>query len=190
MSFMCIYPIQIYLYLLKKSIFSMYFIISKKYFIYTLIIKPPSNTNISNKMKTKHKIIIFVYFSCVIVITMLLFSFVFNTITKRLFGNYPTKTKIYYLEIFLIWLILAYCMYNLRTNVNHYSKNELTNYIEKDGEDESNHIDLYKEIDEFEKFDMIIIIGFFAIFIGSTQHTYKEKLSLLNEDIGIISEAF
>lgn len=163
----------------------------EKIFIYTLIIKPPSNTNIFDKMKTKHKIIIFVYFSCVIVITMLLFSFVFNTITKRLFENYPTKTRIYYLEIFLIWLILAYCMYNLRTNVNHYSKNELTNYIEKDGEeDESNHIDLYKEIDEFEKFDMIIIIGFFAIFIGSTQHTYKEKLSLLNEDIGIISEAF
>lgn len=140
-------------------------------------------------MKIKDKIIIFVYFSCVIVFTMLLFSFIFNIITKRLFKNYPTKTKIYYLEIFLIWLILAYCMYNLKTNVNQFSKNQLSNYVIKNGDD-SNYFDLYKEIDEFEKFDMIIIIGFFAIFFGSHQHSYKEKLTLFNEDIGIISEAF
>lgn len=140
-------------------------------------------------MKTQHKLLIFVYFFCIIVITMVLFSFVFNIITKRLFGSTPIKTKLYYLEIFGIWLILAYILFNIRTNVNKYSKKELTKYV-KLNEELDNYDDLYNEIDELEKFDMIMIVGFFMIFIGSQQHTYKEKLTLLNEDIGIIGEAF
>lgn len=140
-------------------------------------------------MKIEHEILIFVYFLCIIIITMILFSFVFNIITKRLFGNYPTKTKIYYLEIFSIWLILAFVMFNIRTNINRYSKKEITNYVKSNGENQE-YPDLYKEIDEMEKFDLVIIVGFFIIFIGSQQHSYNEKLSLLNEDIGVFSEAF
>jgi len=119
---------------------------------------------------------------------MALFSFVFNTITTRLFGNYPQKTKIYYMEIFGIWLILVYMMFNVRTNINIISKKKLTNYISSNGKN-GEYSNIYSQIDEMEKFDMLIIIGFIIIFIGSQQQTYKEKLSLLNEDIGIISEA-
>lgn len=119
---------------------------------------------------------------------MALFSFVFNTITTRLFGNYPNKTKIYYMEIFGIWLVLVYLMFNLRTNVNVISKKNLTHYMSSNGET-GEYSDIYSQIDEMEKFDMLIIIGFIIIFFGSQHHTYKEKLSLLNEDIGIIGEA-
>ena len=139
-------------------------------------------------MKTEHQILIFVYYLCIIVITMVLFSFVFNTITTRLFGSYPKKTKIYYMEIFGIWLILVYLMFNLRTNINTISKKNLTHYVKNNGEN-GEYSDIYSQIDEMEKFDMLIIIGFIIIFISSQQHTYKEKLSLLNEDIGIIGEA-
>lgn len=119
---------------------------------------------------------------------MALFSFVFNTITTRLFGNYPNKTKIYYMEIFGIWLILVYIMFNVRTNVNIISKKKLTNYVNSNS-DNGEYFDIYFQIDEMEKFDMLIIIGFIIIFLGSQHHTYKEKLSLLNEDIGIIGES-
>lgn len=73
-------------------------------------------------MKIKHQILIFVYFLCVIVITMTLFSFVLNTVITRIFGNYPEKTKMYYLEIFGIWLIMAFIILYLRTNFNIFSK--------------------------------------------------------------------
>ncbi len=140
-------------------------------------------------MKILHEFTINVYFLCVIIITMILFSFVFNTITVRLFGNYPNKTKIYYLEIFGIWLILAYSIFNIKSNVNRYSKKEITRYVKANGETEK-YDTLYNQIDEMEKFDMIIIIGFLAIFVGSQQHSYKEKLFLLNEDIVISLEMF
>jgi hypothetical protein len=138
-------------------------------------------------MKTEYQLLIFAYFLCVIVITILLFSFVFNTIATRLFGNYPQKTKIYYLEIFGIWLIFVYIMFNIRTNFNQFSKKNLTHYISSNGEN-GEYSDIYSQIDEMEKFDMVIIIGFIIIFFGSQQHTYTEKLSLLNEDIAIISK--
>jgi hypothetical protein len=138
-------------------------------------------------MKTEYQLLIFAYFLCVIVITILLFSFVFNTITTRLFGNYPQKTKIYYLEIFGIWLIFVYIMFNIRTNFNQFSKKNLTHYISSNGEN-GEYSDIYSQIDEMEKFDLVIIIGFIIIFFGSQQHTYTEKLSLLNEDIGLISK--
>ncbi len=138
-------------------------------------------------MKTEHQLLIFVYFLCTILITMVLFSFVFGTVTTRLFGDYPNKTKIYYAEFFGIWLILMYLMFNVRTSVNAVSKKHLAHYMSFNGEI-GEYSDIYSEIDELEKFDMIIIIGFIIIFFGSQQHTYKEKLSLLNEDIGIIRE--
>ena len=120
---------------------------------------------------------------------MILFSFIFNIITKRLFVQNPVKSKLYYLEIFGIWLILVYVMFNIRTNVNKYSKKEITKYVKSNGEmDDYDY--LYNEIDELGKFSMVLIIGFFIIFIGSQQHTFKEKLKLLNEDIGLIAETF
>ena len=140
-------------------------------------------------MKVQNKILVFVYFFCIIVVTMLLFSFIFNIITKRLFGTSPIKTKFYYLEMFGVWLILAYIMFNIRTNINNYSKKEITKYVKSNGEtDDYNY--LYDEIDELGKFVLVLIIGLFIIFVGSQQHTYKEKLKLLNEDIAIIAESF
>lgn len=140
-------------------------------------------------MKSEHSFFIFVYFFAIIVITMLLFSFIFSIITKRLFGNYPKKTKIYYLELFSIWLILVYLLFNIRTRINKFSKKHLSDYVIKNGEN-GEYNEIYMQIDEMEKFNMIIIIGFFIIFISSQQHSYKEKLSLFNEDIEIIAEAF
>lgn len=140
-------------------------------------------------MKLYNELLVFVYFFCIIVISMILFSFIFNIITKRLFVQNPVKSKLYYLEIFGIWLILVYVMFNIRTNVNKYSKKEITKYVKSNGE--INDYDyLYNEIDELGKFSMVLIIGFFIIFIGSQQHTFKEKLKLLNEDIGLIAETF
>ena len=140
-------------------------------------------------MKLYNELLVFVYFFCIIVISMILFSFIFNIITKRLFVQNPVKSKLYYLEIFGIWLILVYVMFNIITNVNKYSKKEITKYVKSNGE--INDYDyLYNEIDELGKFSMVLIIGFFIIFIGSQQHTFKEKLKLLNEDIGLIAETF
>lgn len=119
---------------------------------------------------------------------MILFSFVFNIITKRLFGTNPIKTKLYYLEMFGTWLILTYIMFNVRINVNEYSKKEMTKYVKSNGETEDYDY-IYYEIDELGKFALVLIIGFFIIFIGSQQHTFKEKLGLLNEDIAIIAES-
>lgn len=140
-------------------------------------------------MRTEHTILIYVYFFCIIVLTMILFSFVFSIITKRIFGNYPQKTKIYYLEIFGIWSIMVYLMYNFRSGLNRYSKKHLTHYLRANGEI-GEYEEIYSQIDSMEKFDLLLIVGFFIIFIGSAEHTYKEKLSLLNEDIGIVGEAF
>lgn len=140
-------------------------------------------------MKIHNKLFVFVCFFCIIVITMILFSFVFNIITKRLFGTNPIKTKLYYLEMFGIWLILTYIMFNVRTNINEYSKKEITKYVKSNGETDDYDY-LYDEIDELGKFALVLIIGFFIIFVGSQHHTYKEKLKLLNEDISIIAESF
>lgn len=140
-------------------------------------------------MKTEHKFLIFVYFLCVILITMTLFSFILNTVVRRLLGDYPRQTKIYYLEYFGIWLVIVYIMFNLRTNFNNFSKKKLTNYVSSNGEI-GEYDEIYSQIDEMEKFNGLLIVGFVVIFFSSHQHTYKEKLSLLNEDIGIISEAF
>lgn len=138
-------------------------------------------------MKTKHQLLIFVYFMCTMLITMLLFTLSFNTIGTRLFGNYPKKTKMYYLEMFGIWLILAYVIFNIRTGINHIGKKKLTTYLSSNGEIGEYNV-IYSQIDSMEKFDMLLIIGFVIIFIGSQQHTWKEKLTLLNEDIGVIGD--
>ena len=138
-------------------------------------------------MKIHHELMIFVYYLCIIFLTMILFSFVFNIVTRRLFGDNPNKTKLYYLEIFIIWAILTSIIFYYKININEYSKKKITKYVNSNGEN-GNYDDLYNEINNLEKFDIIVILGFVIIFIGSHHHTFKEKISLLNEDIGIIAE--
>jgi len=88
-----------------------------------------------------------------------------------------------------VWLILTYVMLNIRKNINNYSKKEITNFVKSNGESDDYDY-LYNEIDELGKFALVLIIGLFIIFIGSQQHTYKEKLKLLNGYIMIIAELF
>ena len=140
-------------------------------------------------MKIYHELMIFVYYLCIIFLTMILFSYVFNIITLRLFGKEQNKTKLYYFEIFVIWLILACITFYCKINVNNWGKKNITEFIKSNGEIKE-YEELYREINNLEKFDIIVILGLVIIFVGSQHHTYKEKLSLLNEDIGIIAETF
>jgi|688.fasta_scaffold252840_2 hypothetical protein len=140
-------------------------------------------------MKIQHELMIFVYYLCVIFLTMILFSFVFGVITKRLFGSNPDKTKLYYFEIFLVWSILAFITFYSKIHINEYSKKKISTFVELRGEN-GTHEQIQNEIDYLEKFDVVVILGFIIIFIGSRGHTFTEKLSLLNEDIGIMAETF
>jgi len=118
---------------------------------------------------------------------MILFSFVFNTITKRLFGTDPTKTKLYYFEMFLIWALMACLMFYHKANINEYNKKKITEHMKSNGENDT-YENVHNEINNIEKFDIVVILGFIIIFIGSQHHSFNEKLSLLNEDIGIVAE--
>lgn len=140
-------------------------------------------------MKINNHLLIFVYFSCLIMLSIILFSLMFNNITKELLGNFPVKNKIYYWEIFLIWIILVYIIFNIKNYVNYYGKNNIKKYIMSNEKNIGlEYID--NEIDEIMKFDILIISGFIAIFLSSKYNNYNEKLTALNEDIGIISEVF
>lgn len=138
------------------------------------------------------ELLIFIYYLCVIFLTMILFSFIFNVISNRLFGKNPNKTKLYYFEIFCIWLVLACIIFFYKKNINDYNKKKFTEYIKtKNNYDENYSIDnLHNEIDNLEKFDIIVILGFVIMFIGSQHHTFNEKLSLFNEDINMVAEMF
>lgn len=138
-------------------------------------------------MQLHYELIIFGYFLCLIFLTMILFSFIFNIITKRLFGTNPYKTKLYYFEMFLIWITMTSLMFYYKSNFNKHNKKKITEYI-KFNQENSMYEDIYEEINNIEKFDIIVILGFIIIFVGSRHHSFNEKLSLLNEDIGIIAE--
>jgi tryptophan-rich sensory protein len=139
-------------------------------------------------MKIYNELIIFGYFLCLIFLTMILFSFVFNSISKRLFGTDPEKTKLYYFEMILIWAILASLIFYYKKNINEYNKKKITGYIKSNGEN-GTYEDIHFEINNLEKFDIVIILGFIIIFSFSQNHTFNEKLKLLNEDIGIIADS-
>jgi len=138
-------------------------------------------------MQLHHELMIFGYFLCLTFLTMILFSFVFNTITKRLFGTDPTKTKLYYFEMFLIWALMACLMFYHKANINEYNKKKITEHMKSNGENDT-YENVHNEINNIEKFDIVVILGFIIIFIGSQHHSFNEKLSLLNEDIGIVAE--
>lgn len=139
-------------------------------------------------MKLENKLLIFTYNLTVIVLTFILFSFVFNIVVNRILKDNTPNTKIYYLEIFLAWLILILITFYIKYNLSTYSKKKLTEIAKLTGEPDD-YDTLYSKIEELEKFDVIIIIGFIVVFIGSQQHSWKEKLSLFNEDLGIMAEA-
>jgi hypothetical protein len=139
-------------------------------------------------MKFENKILIFVYNLIVIVLTFILFSFVFNIIINRIIKDNNQNTRIFYLEIFVTWLILILITFYAKHNLSSYSKKKLTEIAKSNGEIDD-YDTLYSKIDELEKFDVIIIVGFIVVFVGSYQHSWKEKLSLFNEDLGIMAEA-
>jgi uncharacterized membrane protein len=141
-------------------------------------------------MKFENKILIFTYNLIVIVLTFILFSFVFNIVINRIikYNNQNENTRIFYLEIFVAWLILILLTFYLKHNISSYSKKKLTEIAKSNGEIDD-YDTLYSKIDELEKFDIIIIVGFIVVFVGSYQHSWKEKLSLFNEDLGIMAEA-
>jgi hypothetical protein len=138
-------------------------------------------------MQVHHELMIFGYYLCLIFLSMIFFSFVFNTVTKRLFGVNPNKTKLYYFEMFLIWAILAALMFYHKYNINEYNKKKISDYVKFDGEN-SSYDDIQNEINNIEKFDIVVILGFIIIFSFSQHHSFNEKLKLLNEDIGIMAE--
>ncbi len=139
-------------------------------------------------MKLKNKILIFVYNFVVIILTFIMFSFVFNIITNRIIkNNYSNdNTKIFYLEIFAVWLILISITFYAKYNLSLYSKKKLTEISILNGEIDD-YDTLYFKINELEKFNIIIIVGFIVVFIGSHQHNWKDKLALFNEDLSIIA---
>ncbi len=138
-------------------------------------------------MQIHHEFMIFGYYLCIIFLSMILFSFVFSTITKRLFGTNPNKTKLYYFEMFLIWAIMACLMFYHKSIINEYNKKKISYYMKSDGEN-GTYDDIHDEINNIEKFDIVVILGFIIIFSFSQHHTFNEKLKLLNEDIGIVAE--
>jgi hypothetical protein len=140
-------------------------------------------------MKINHKIIIFFNYLCIIILTMILFSFIFNIITKRLFGNVELKTKYYYIEIFSILIILAIILLYLKINIIKYNNKKIIQYI-KLNDINTEYKNLYTEINDLGKLYLIFIIGGLILFLGYKQHTFKEKVSLLNEDLTLFSETF
>ena len=138
-------------------------------------------------METKHQFYIFIYYFCIIILTMILFRFVFRVVTNRLLDSNSSKTKYYYLEIIGIWIILLIGMIYIKYNLNQFSKKNITKYVESK-ELLKSYDEYYLEIDDLVKFDTIIIIGFIIIFFSSLHNSFKEKLKLLNEDLAIVSE--
>ena len=89
----------------------------------------------------------------------------------------------------MVWILLIVLSLFIKYNLNLYSKPIITILVEKNGENK-NYNELYNEINLLQKFDFIIILGFFIIFFNSRAHTNNEKLSLLREDFGLFYEVF
>ena len=140
-------------------------------------------------MKIINQIFIFIYYVCVIVLTITLLSGIFNIVIGRLLTKSDSKTKYYYIELISVWVILIAVSSYIKYNISSYSKKTITTLVKKNGE-EKNYNDLYVDFEQLEKFDVIIIVGFLVVFLNSGLHTMTEKMSLLNEDIGLFSDIF
>lgn len=141
-------------------------------------------------MKLLNEFIIFVYYACIVVLTIILLSYIFGIVIGRVLLSSNDKTKYYYLELIVVWGILIIISIYFKYNFNTYSKKTIIVYMEKHDSDHKDSPDLSEQIDKLVKFDIIIIVGFFIVFLNSFQHTHKEKLTFLNEDIGFFTDLF
>ena len=141
-------------------------------------------------MKILNKFIIFIYYFCVIILTVILLSYIFGIVVGRIFFESNHKTKYYYLELITVWGILLIVSIYIKFNFNTYGKKNITVYMEKNDTNYIDYNDLSDQINELEKFDIIIIIGFLIVFFNSFHHSQTKKLSLLNEDIGFLFDLF
>lgn len=148
-------------------------------------------------MKTINKIGIFVYYLCVILITILLVSFVFDIVIRRLVVSEEAKQnsmlkthpKYFYFELIVVWVLLFILSIYAKYQLNEWSKKKVTTFVEKNGENK-NYSDLYKEVEYLAKVDIIIIVGFLIVMFGSNSHSVGEKMALINEDIGLFADTF
>lgn len=141
-------------------------------------------------MKLLNEYIVFIYYTCIVIITIIFLSYLFGIVIGRILLGSNHKTRYYYLELITVWGILITVSLYLKHNFKIYSKNTITTYVEKHDNDYIDYADLSNQIDKLEKFDIIIIVGFLIVFFNSFHHTYKEKLGLLNEDIGFFTDLF
>ena len=141
-------------------------------------------------MNLLNEFIVFIYYTCIVILTIILISYIFGIVVKRILLESNHKTRYYYLEFITVWVILIIVSVYLKYNFKTYSKKTITTYVEKHDNDYIDYIDLSEQIDKLEKFDVIIIVGFLIVFLNSFHHTQTEKLNLLNEDIGFFSELF
>jgi len=130
------------------------------------------------------ELLIFIYYLCVIFLTMILFSFIFSIISNRLFGKNPNKTKLYYLEMFAIWIIIAGLIFYYKMNLNEYNKDKIAKFINFNEKNET-YENIHDQIDNLEKFDIVVIFGFVLIFTFSQHHSFNEKITLLKDDLSI-----
>lgn len=141
-------------------------------------------------MKLLNEFIIFIYYLSIILLTIILLSFIFGIVMSRVLTESNHKTKFYYLELISVWIILITLSVYIKYNFRIYSKKTITIYVEKNDNDYNNFNDLVEQIDEFAKFDIIIIVGFIIVFLNSYQHSQNEKIKLLNEDLGFFIDLF
>lgn len=149
-------------------------------------------------MKIINKIFIFIYYVCVILITLVLMSFVFDIVIRRLAlpnmynstnTDSNTKSIYFYMELVGIWVGLICLTIWIKYNINQWSKKKITALVEKNGET-LKYDDLYSEVDHLVKIDIVVIVGFLIVVFNSNSYTIKEKITLLNEDIGLFVETF
>ncbi len=145
-------------------------------------------------MKTINKIFIFVYYICVIIITLALISFASDIVIRRLViantdTETNTKSKYFYTELVFVWIGLIFASIWARHHINTWSKNTITTLVEKNGETSPRN-ELYAEVDHLVRINIIIIVGFLIVLFGSSTHSFREKMMLMNEDFGLFAETF
>ena len=141
-------------------------------------------------MKLINEFVIFVYYTCIILITVTFLSWIFSVVIGRILLESNHKTRFYYCELIMVWMILLFFSFYFKYNLNNYSKNTIKTYVEKYDDDYKDYNDLSDQIEKFIKFDIVIIVGFLIVYFNSYQHTQSEKIKLLNEDISFFTDIF
>jgi hypothetical protein len=141
-------------------------------------------------MRLLNEFIVFVYYSCIIILTIILLSYIFGIVIGRILSESNHKTKYYYLELIGVWVILIFISIYIKHYFNEYGKKTIKIYVEKHDSDYKDWSDKSDQIEQLGKFDIVIIVGFIIVYFYSYQHTQEEKLGLLNEDIGFFTDLF